>query len=173
MVLGIGLRHQFQAARSTLSKCAAKLKEDDNSAPPSDEIPTQGGKPISNHLLSLYISKSMSAEQKRVRTRVLHELPPMCLRGLHLGATGINRSGLSQIAAGIRVAAHLSDLRLPSNHLTDADIELLIPLLRYYPGLQVLDLSNNDLGVRLFILFLLFTSVLAIITILFPSVITF
>lgn len=73
-------------------------------------------------------------------------LPPLCLRGLHLGETGLCGSALLDVTAAIRVAGHLRDLRLPGNKLGAHDIELMTPLLRYYPGLQVLDLSHNDLG---------------------------
>ena len=77
----------------------------------------------------------------------LQRLPPMGLRGLHLGETGLHGSALFDVVSAIRVAGLLRDLRLPGNKLGAHDIELMVPLLRYYPGLQVLDLSRNNLEV--------------------------
>ena len=77
----------------------------------------------------------------------LQRLPPMGLRGLHLGETGLHGAALFEVISSIRVVGLLRDLRLPGNKLCAHDVELMVPLLRYYPGLQVLDLSNNNLEV--------------------------
>ncbi|VUZ48971.1 unnamed protein product, partial [Hymenolepis diminuta] len=94
-----------------------------------------------------FISKSFAtpAEVNTI-SGALQRLPPLCLRGLHLGETGIHGAALADIAAAIRLAGHLRDLRLNANRIGPHDIEILAPLLRYHPNLQVIDLSHNDLG---------------------------
>ncbi|KAM7535274.1 hypothetical protein Aperf_G00000103892 [Anoplocephala perfoliata] len=94
-----------------------------------------------------FISKSFAtpAELNSI-SGALQRLPPMCLRGLHLGETGLCGAALADVAAAIRLAGHLRDLRLNGNHLGPRDIETLVPMLRYHPNLQVIDLSHNDLG---------------------------
>lgn len=95
-----------------------------------------------------FISKSFAtpAEVNTI-SGALQRLPPLCLRGLHLGETGIYGAALADIAIAIRLAGHLRDLRLNTNRIGPHDIEILAPLLRYHPNLQVIDLSHNDLGV--------------------------
>ncbi|KAM3172833.1 hypothetical protein ACTXT7_013721 [Hymenolepis weldensis] len=94
-----------------------------------------------------FISKSFAtpAEVNTI-SGALQRLPPLCLRGLHLGETGIYGAALADIAVAIRLAGHLRDLRLNTNRIGPHDIEILAPLLRYHPNLQVIDLSHNDLG---------------------------
>lgn len=95
-----------------------------------------------------FISRSFAtpAELNTI-SGALQRLPPMCLRGLHLGETGLCGAALADIAAAIRLAGHLRDLRLNGNHMGPHDIEILAPMLKYHPNLQVIDLSHNDLGV--------------------------
>ncbi|KAL5109139.1 Protein phosphatase 1 regulatory subunit 37 [Taenia crassiceps] len=91
-------------------------------------------------------SYSPTSAEVHTLSGALQCLPPLCLRGLHLGETRLSGPALLDVTAAIRVAGHLRDLRLPGNKLCAHDIELMTPLLRYHPALQVLDLSHNDLG---------------------------
>ncbi|VDD75514.1 unnamed protein product [Mesocestoides corti] len=142
--VGIGLRGQYNVARPMVTKFT-KLRTGDEPQDP-DALRDMEDAEAFKWQLQYYLPKSPTDAERDAVTAALRCLPVLCLRGLHLGETGICGEALGEVAGAIRIAGHLRDLRLPKNRLGPRDMEVLTPLLRYYPGLQVLDLSYNDLG---------------------------
>nr|CDS28567.2 leucine rich repeat containing protein 68 [Hymenolepis microstoma] len=131
-----------KALTDFLGKCSGEEPVNPDSARDAEEDPE-----AFQLIFNAFISKSFAtpAELNTI-SGALQRLPPLCLRGLHLGETGIYGNALADIALAIRLAGHLRDLRLNGNRIGPRDIGILAPLLRYHPNLQVIDLSNNNLG---------------------------
>ncbi|VDO05249.1 unnamed protein product [Rodentolepis nana] len=133
-----------KAITDFLGKCSGQEPVNPDSARDAEEDPE-----AFRLTFNAFISKSLATPAAlNTISGALQRLPPLCLRGLHLGETGIYGTALADIATAIRLAGHLRDLRLNGNRMGPRDIETLAPLLRYHPNLQVIDLSNNDLGVE-------------------------
>nr|VZI38607.1 unnamed protein product [Spirometra erinaceieuropaei] len=156
--LGQGIRGQFITTRVNLRKFVAKYLTQRRlaaSKQPIKETDAESARPLTKsqtrHLKDLirrfFTSPSGKTEVQPAEVAdALVDVPTLCLRGLHLGETGICGPSLAELAAAIRIAGQLSDLRLPSNGLQPSDVNGLVNLLRFHAGLEVLDLSHNQIG---------------------------
>ncbi|VDL87247.1 unnamed protein product [Schistocephalus solidus] len=157
-VLGQGIRGQFTTTRVNLRKSVTNYlnqrhmgaskqltKESDTALVCS--LTKSQKRHVNDIIRRFFTSPSGKTEVQAAEVAaVLVDVPNLCLRGLHLGETGISGPSLSELTAAIRIAGQLSDLRLPSNGLQSSDVKSLVNLLRFYAGLEVLDLSYNQIG---------------------------
>ncbi|VDM22614.1 unnamed protein product [Hydatigera taeniaeformis] len=143
--LSLGLTSQRDEARKVVTKFLAVCTGQELVNPDSSRDALSDTEAF-QLTFSLFFSYMPTPAEVHTLSGALQRLPPLCIRGLHLGETGLSGSALLDVTTGIRVSGHLRDLRLPTNKLTAHDIELMTPLLRYHPALQVLDLSHNGLG---------------------------